>query len=287
MLCVTVALGYRWIRSERARGLPIDATDPVRVIATNLVGSSSGCGASVADIEDLYSRSLIPSTLRAMKASGVVPYTEAERKQKLAELNSMQSIPSFKKVLSEQSATLDRTHAEVLQLNIGLYCNQACSHCHVDSSPKRKEMMTRAVVDKCIDICKRSPTIQVLDITGGAPEMNREFRYLVEQAQTLGLEIIDRCNLTVLCETNQKDLPAFLARNNVHVIASLPCYLESNVDGQRGDEVFRSYRDFALPRVASMRDAPCAMRVAIRCLSGASAGFSCSTQSATASRGPA
>jgi hypothetical protein len=199
-----------------------------------------------------------------MKASGLVPYTEAERKQKLAELNSMQSIPSFKKVLSEQSATLDRTHAEVLQLNIGLYCNQACSHCHVDSSPKRKEMMTRAVVDKCIDICKRSPTIQVLDITGGAPEMNREFRYLVEQAQTLGLEIIDRCNLTVLCETNQKDLPAFLARNNVHVIASLPCYLESNVDGQRGDEVFRSYRDFALPRVASMRDAPCAMRVAIQ-----------------------
>jgi Radical SAM superfamily len=108
-----------------------------------------------------------------------------------------------------------RAEATVLQLNIGLYCNQACSHCHVESSPKRTEMMTRNIADRCLHLLRNSPAVKVLDITGGAPELNSEFRHLVEQASALDVEIIDRCNLTVLLEPGQEGLPEFLARHKV------------------------------------------------------------------------
>jgi radical SAM/Cys-rich protein len=110
---------------------------------------------------------------------------------------------------------LARSQATILQLNIGLYCNQACTHCHVESSPKRTEMMDHATAERCIELLKASTSITTLDITGGAPELNAEFRYLVEAASQLGVEIIDRCNLTVLVEPGQEHLAQFLADHKV------------------------------------------------------------------------
>jgi radical SAM/Cys-rich protein len=106
-----------------------------------------------------------------------------------------------------------RSVAAIVQLNVGLYCNQACSHCHVESSPKRTEMMDRRTADRCLALLAASPHIKTLDITGGAPELNNEFRHLVVEATKLGVEIIDRCNLTVLLEPGQEDLADFLAEN--------------------------------------------------------------------------
>ena len=117
---------------------------------------------------------------------------------------------------------LKRSPATILQLNIGLYCNQACSHCHVESSPKRTEMMSHRVAVRCIELLRRSDNIRTLDITGGAPELNSEFRYLVQAASQLGVEIIDRCNLTVLMEPGQEDLVAFLANHKVRRLQLLP-----------------------------------------------------------------
>ena len=110
---------------------------------------------------------------------------------------------------------LVRATATIFQLNIGLYCNQACTHCHVESSPKRTEMMDRSVAERCLSLLRASPSVSTLDLTGGAPELNSQFRFLVEGASTLDVEIIDRCNLTVLVEPGQEDLPEFLAKHKV------------------------------------------------------------------------
>jgi radical SAM/Cys-rich protein len=106
-----------------------------------------------------------------------------------------------------------RSAAKILQMNIGLYCNQACSHCHVESSPKRTEMMNHETAMRCIELLSKSSTVETVDITGGAPELNREFRYLVQEASEHGVEVIDRCNLTVLVEPGQEDLVHFLAKH--------------------------------------------------------------------------
>ncbi|MBL8176528.1 MAG: arsenosugar biosynthesis radical SAM protein ArsS [Bryobacterales bacterium] len=126
---------------------------------------------------------------------------------------------------------------EVLQINVGKVCNQRCEHCHVDAGPHRRETMSRQTADLCLDVLQRYP-IPVVDITGGAPELCAQFRYLVQQARALGRKVIDRCNLTVLLLPSQSDLIAFLARHEVEIVASLPCYLESNVDTQRGAGVY-------------------------------------------------
>ena len=137
---------------------------------------------------------------------------------------------------------LKRKAPTILQINIGLYCNQACGHCHVESSPLRtKEMMTAETAAQCLELLKNTPSIDTLDITGGAPELNDHFRYLVSMARAIrgkDLIIIDRCNLTVLQEPGQEDLVDFLKDNDVHIIASLPCYSAENVDTQRGGGVF-------------------------------------------------
>jgi len=137
---------------------------------------------------------------------------------------------------------LQRKAPTILQINIGLYCNQACGHCHVESSPLRtKEMMTAETAAQCLELLKNTPSIDTLDITGGAPELNDHFRYLVSTARAIrgkDLIIIDRCNLTVLQEPGQEDLVDFLKEHDVHVIASLPCYSAENVDTQRGSGVF-------------------------------------------------
>lgn len=126
---------------------------------------------------------------------------------------------------------------QVLQVNVGKLCNQTCRHCHVDAGPERREVMSRETMQLCLDVLRRTD-IPTLDVTGGAPEMNPHFRWLVGQADSLGRQVIDRCNLTILLAPGFEDLPAFLARRRVEVVASLPCYLPENTDRQRGDGVF-------------------------------------------------
>jgi len=130
-----------------------------------------------------------------------------------------------------------RGRLDTLQLNVGYRCNQSCVHCHVDASPHRTEEMGADVADIALHFLKRR-RIATLDITGGAPELNPHFRRLVTGARALGVHVMDRCNLTILEEPGQDDLAAFLAREHVEVVASMPCYLEENVDRQRGKGAF-------------------------------------------------
>ena len=133
---------------------------------------------------------------------------------------------------------LTRRTVDTLQLNLGYRCNQSCLHCHVNAGPKRTEEMTTETIDAVIDFLAASPGITTIDLTGGAPELNPQFRHLVVAARARGLRVIDRCNLTILEEPGFEDMTEFLAAHRVEVVASLPCYLEENVDQQRGKGVF-------------------------------------------------
>lgn len=147
--------------------------------------------------------------------------------------------PSFEETLSEYGASPLLTGGiRVLQINVGKLCNQTCRHCHVDAGPDRREIMSPQVAEAVIDVLRRTD-IPTLDITGGAPEMNPSFRWLIQEARQLGRQVIDRCNLTILVAAGYEDLAAFLAEHQVEVVASLPCYLEENVDAQRGQFAFR------------------------------------------------
>jgi radical SAM/Cys-rich protein len=132
-----------------------------------------------------------------------------------------------------------RKRLDTLQVNLGYKCNQSCLHCHVNAGPTRTEMMTRETISDVIAFLKAS-RVKTLDVTGGAPELNANFRGLVLAARNLGVHVMDRCNLTILEQPGQEDLARFLAANAVEVVASLPCYLEENVDAQRGMGVFES-----------------------------------------------
>jgi radical SAM/Cys-rich protein len=132
---------------------------------------------------------------------------------------------------------ISRRRLEALQVNLGYRCNQSCVHCHVNAGPHRTEMMDRATVQTVIDFLATSD-VRTLDITGGAPELNPHFCHLVAEARALGVHVMDRCNLTILLEPGHERLAEFLAENAVEVVASLPCYLEDNVDRQRGKGVF-------------------------------------------------
>ena len=132
---------------------------------------------------------------------------------------------------------IKRKRIETLQVNLGYKCNQSCVHCHVNAGPTRTEMMSREVINEVLAFAQASHVIR-LDLTGGAPELNPHFRDLVRAARDLNLRVMDRCNLTILEQPGQEDLAQFLADQQVHVIASLPCYLEENVDRQRGKGVF-------------------------------------------------
>ena len=130
-----------------------------------------------------------------------------------------------------------RTALHTVQVNLGYVCNQQCQHCHVNAGPHRTEQMSRATLDDVLAFIRRA-NIRTLDLTGGAPELHPQFRELVQAATQQGVQIQDRCNLTVLTLPDQTDLAAFLAAHQVQVIASLPCYLEQNVNQQRGQGVF-------------------------------------------------
>tara|TARA_B100000965_G_scaffold264890_1_gene223722 strand:+ start:2165 stop:3109 length:945 start_codon:yes stop_codon:yes gene_type:complete len=132
---------------------------------------------------------------------------------------------------------IKRENLETLQINIGYKCNQACSHCHVDAGPNRTEMMSEDII-KLIPKVIKANNIKMLDITGGAPELHPKFKQLVKEVRSLNVEVMDRCNLTILMEPGHEQLASFLSSNKVQITASLPCYLKDNVDKQRGKGVF-------------------------------------------------
>ena len=140
-------------------------------------------------------------------------------------------------LLQSDFPSLRRSKLETVQVNLGYLCNLSCVHCHVNAGPQRTELMDRETVDQVLALLAGSGA-RVLDLTGGAPELNPHFRYLVREARSLGVRVIDRSNLTVLFEPGQQDLAAFLAEQQVEITASLPCYLEANVEEQRGKGVY-------------------------------------------------
>ena len=146
------------------------------------------------------------------------------------------TLPYLEKEQSDFPA-ITRNTLEILQVNLGYLCNLSCTHCHVNAGPKRTELMNKATVDLVLDFISRE-AIHTLDLTGGAPEMNPHFEYLVTRARAMDVTVIDRCNLVILEEPGYEGLAGFLAANKVEVTASLPCYLEDNVDKQRGKGVF-------------------------------------------------
>ena len=158
-------------------------------------------------------------------------------------LTIIEPIPAYKAHFGERVAhnpggELKRENVEVLQINLGKRCNQACHHCHVDAGPKRQEEMSKKTAERLVELLRESPETNTLDITGGAPELNANFRYLVRSARKMGKKVIDRCNLSILFEPGQETLAQFLADEGVEVTASLPCYSQENVDKQRGKGIF-------------------------------------------------
>ncbi|HSP07286.1 MAG TPA: arsenosugar biosynthesis radical SAM (seleno)protein ArsS [Acidobacteriota bacterium] len=153
-------------------------------------------------------------------------------------LEDHHGIPEFEHTLQRHGwETLQAGRIEVFQINVGKVCNQICGHCHVDAGPDRKESMSRETAELCIRALAGTD-IQRVDITGGAPELNPNFRFLVTEARSLGRHVMDRCNLTVLFMKGQEDLAGFLANHKVEVICSLPYYMERETDRQRGAGVF-------------------------------------------------
>ena len=144
---------------------------------------------------------------------------------------------SFGDVLPARDA-VSPLSMRVFQVNVGKKCNQACRHCHVDASPARTEMMTRETMDACVKVLRETAGFEIVDITGGAPEMNPLFRYLVDEARALGKHVIDRCNLTILEEPGYEYLYDFLSERKVEITASLPHFSEASTDKQRGPGVF-------------------------------------------------
>jgi radical SAM/Cys-rich protein len=149
------------------------------------------------------------------------------------------AIPGFESTLKQNGLAMLRKHQiTTVQVNVGKICNQACQHCHVEAGPKRTESMSLATAERVLSLLKSSADVNAVDITGGAPELNPHFRQLVFESRAQRLNVIDRCNLTILLEPGFEDLPMFLAHNRVEVTASLPCYTRDNVDAQRGRGVF-------------------------------------------------
>lgn len=134
---------------------------------------------------------------------------------------------------------INRKKLEILQVNLGYLCNLSCTHCHVGAGPKRTELMDKAIIDQVLKLLSKA-NIPVLDLTGGAPEMNPHFRYLVTRASKLGAHVIDRSNLVILEVAGYETLAEFLAENSVEITASLPCYQQDNVDRQRGKGAFKA-----------------------------------------------
>ncbi len=175
----------------------------------------------------------------------------ADPREQLRILNERSQQPTFEKKLEQQQLpSLQSTKIDTLQVNLGKLCNMTCEHCHVDAGPDRREIMTAETVQECLQALQH-PAFQILDLTGGAPEMNPQFREMVSAARKLGKRVIDRCNLTILLAPGFQDLSKFLAEHQVEIVASLPCYLQENTDAQRGNGAFQKSID-ALQRLNSL-----------------------------------
>jgi len=146
-------------------------------------------------------------------------------------------LPTYPLLKESDFPVLHRNLLTTLQVNLGYRCNQQCLHCHVNAGPNRTEEMSAQGIEMVLAFLQ-AKSIKVLDLTGGAPELNPHFRRLVEKAHAMGVHVIDRCNLTILSEPGQEDLAEFLASHKVEVVASLPCYMKDNVEQQRGKGVF-------------------------------------------------
>lgn len=162
----------------------------------------------------------------------------SRQKQILGDSNTI-GIPEFSEKLKEiELFPLKPTKLEIFQVNLGKMCNQVCKHCHVDAGPDRKEIMTRETMELCLDAIKNS-NCDIVDLTGGAPELNPHFRWFVEEISKIGKKIIVRCNLTIiLANPRFNDLPEFFKKHKINVVSSLPYFNEKRTDAQRGDGVF-------------------------------------------------
>ncbi len=161
------------------------------------------------------------------------------KQNQLADLKMAKSLPSFERSLENVGqGPMTRSLVSTLQLNLGMRCNQSCVHCHVGAGPHRQEVMSKTVAQQIGLLIDRSPSLKTVDITGGAPELNPNFKWLVEKARARELTVIDRCNLTVLLEPGMESMADFLSTNQVEIVASLPCYTQENVDKQRGAGTF-------------------------------------------------
>jgi len=183
-----------------------------------------------------------------MKSLHAQHHALADSAYQLTVLNPAQAagaaFPSFAgKLQAAGLLPLRPTGLAVLQVNVGKMCNQTCRHCHVDAGPDRTEIMTRATMQECLNALAQTD-IEVVDLTGGAPEMNPDFRWFVEQISALGRQVIVRCNLTIIvANPKYHDLPQFFARHGVRVVSSLPHFAAARTDAQRGEGVFgRSLR---------------------------------------------
>ncbi len=166
------------------------------------------------------------------------PLASSEHQREILEAPSR--LPGFGEKLEQAGlAPLTTTGLQVFQINVGKLCNQTCRHCHVDAGPDRREIMTRETAELCMRVLAGTD-VPTVDITGGAPELNPHFRYLVEESKRLGRHVMDRCNLTVVNLGAHADLVDFLAAHEVEIVASLPYYRPQQTDAQRGDGVFAS-----------------------------------------------
>lgn len=147
-------------------------------------------------------------------------------------------VPVITPFKTKLNAPLTKNKITVLQINLGKRCNLACSHCHVEAGPKRTEELSPEICDQIIDLIHRFPQIKIVDLTGGAPEMNYGFKLIVEAARKAGKEVIVRSNLTIYFEPGFDYLPEYFAKKQLKIVASLPCYLEDNVDKMRGNGVY-------------------------------------------------
>lgn len=153
--------------------------------------------------------------------------------------NEINEIPEFSTKIDNKDFSLTKDKLEIMQINVGKLCNLSCKHCHVSAGPNRKEIMSLSTMKDCLQVFKEN-NFTILDITGGAPEMNPNFKWLVKEACNLNAKVIVRTNLVILAKEGYTDLPEFYAKNKVEVVSSLPYYTEKNTDKQRGDGIFNT-----------------------------------------------
>lgn len=179
-----------------------------------------------------------------MKSLKVLQHPLADSHNQLAvlESNGVQKYPLFSdRLASADVFPLRPTGIEIFQVNVGKMCNQVCKHCHVDAGPDRREIMTRQTMQQCLDALSNNPQLKIVDLTGGAPEMNPDFRWFVDEIKKLRRHVMVRCNLTIiLANRKYHNLPQFYRKHNIEVVSSLPFYTQDRTDRQRGDGVFES-----------------------------------------------